>query len=137
MKYKYLILTFIILFYSCKVNKDIGSTKDVYILAYKKAVLYECINSATNGNLYKFSRENNDLGTAPQVAIIYHSDVKSAKILGASLSTKIKKINYSDYQNKKPIFSDCVGFAFSKYVDSIARNRYKKLLKTELEYIYE
>ena len=116
LKYKYSTLILIILIFSCKPKGHIGSTKDEYIMSFKKAVLYECINSASNGSLYEFSRKNNDLGTAPEVAIIYHSDVLKAKELGIKLSKNIRKINYSDYGGKKPIFSDCVSFAFSQQV---------------------
>ncbi len=137
LKVNYIILIFILLFTSCKTKKHIGSTKDEYIMAYKKAVLYGCLNSATNDNFSKFIRENNDLGTAIETAVLYHSDVEHAKKVGAELSSKIRTINYSDYNGKKPIFSDCIEFAFSRYVDSIAKNKYRKLKNSKLEYISE
>lgn len=92
------------------------------------------MNSATDGNLYKFSEKNKDLGVATEVAVIYHSDVEHAKNVGIKLSSKIRKIDYSDYNGKKPIFSDCIEFAFSEYVDSIAKIKFKNFRKKHLEY---
>lgn len=134
LKIKLIIVIFIILFASCKTQNAISSSEREYIMAYKKAVFYECVNNATKGNLYKFSKENNDLGTATEVAIIFHSDVEHAKQIGIELSSKIRAINYSDYEGKKPIFSDCIEFAFSKYVDSIAKVKYKNLKNSKIEY---
>lgn len=123
-----------VLFVSCKTQKHITNAKDKYIMAYKKAVLYGCLNEATNGEFQKFSINNNDLGLAVEVSIIYHSDVLFAVNNGKELSKNIRTIDYSDYQGKKPIFSNCVDFAFSKSVDSIARLKYKNLKKSKLEY---
>lgn len=131
---KIIIITIAILFNSCKSQKHIGSSKNEYIISYKKAVLYGCLNKATNGNFAEFSRANNDLGIAIETAVLYHSDVLKAKELGAQLSKNIREIKYSDYGSKKPIFSDCINFAFSKSVDSIARLKYKNLKKNNLEY---
>lgn len=136
-KISVIIIPMIILFNSCKSQKHIGSTEKEYIMAYEKAVFYGCFNEATNGNFAEFTLANNDLGTAIETAILYHSDVLNAIELGAKLSNNIREINYADYQGKKPIFSDCMEFAFSKYVDSIAKKKYKTLKKSKLEYKME
>lgn len=133
-KNKYYILILFVLITSCKTQNLINNKENEYVLAYKKSVFYECVNSATSGNLYKFSKENNDLGTATEVAIIYHSDLEHAKKIGVDLASNIRTIKYSDYDGKKPIFSDCMELAFSKYVDSIAKSKYKILKNSKLEY---
>lgn len=134
---KFIILVLTVLITSCKTQDTISISEREYLMSYKKTVFYECVNNATNGNLYKFSRENNDLGIATEVAVIYHSDVEHAKKLGIKLSSNIRTINYSDYNGKKPIFSDCIEFAFSRHVDSIAKNKYRNLKNSKLEYISE
>lgn len=128
---------FPILVSSCKTKKEFGSTEKEFVMAYKKAVLYGCINTATNNNLIKFSRENNDLGIAIETAILYHSEVINAQSIGGKLSEKIRTIDYSDYEGRKPIFSDCIDFAFSKKTDSIAKSKYSQLKKGKLVYITE
>lgn len=133
-KINYFILIFIVSLTSCKTKAHIGSTKAEYVRAYKKAVLYGCLNEASNKNFEKLTRENNGLGLAVETSVLYHHEVLKAKELGSQLSEKIRKINYSDYNGKKPIFSDCVDFAFSKYVDSIAKSKYKILKNSEIEY---
>ena len=134
----YLILVAVILLISCKSNAGIGSTKKESILAYKIAVFYGCVDAATNRNLSEFTEKNNDLGLAPETAILYHSVVLDAINTGAELAKKIKAPIYSDYQGKRPIFSDCMDFAFrEKSIDSMARVQYKKLIKGKMEYIYE
>lgn len=132
-KFRYLVLAILIVT-SCKTSSTLDKSEAEYVMAYKKTVFYECVNSATNGNLYKFSQDNNDLGTATEVAVIYHSDVEHAKKIGVELSSKIRTINYSDYDGKTPIFSDCIQFAFGHYVDSIAKKKYKNLKTAKLEY---
>jgi hypothetical protein len=132
-KFRYLIFATLIVT-ACKTSSSLDSSEAEYVMAYKKSVFYECVNNATSGNLYKFSENNNDLGTATEVAIIYHSDLEHAKKIGMELSSKIRTINYSDYNGKKPIFSDCIEFAFGNYVDSIAKKKYKNLKTNKLEY---
>lgn len=134
LKFKYYLLPLIGLIISCKTQKESTNNENDYIMAYKKAVFYECVNSATNGNLYEFSKKNNDLGTAIEVAVLYHSDTEHAKNIGTELSSKIRTIDYSAYDGRKPIFSDCIEFAFSAYVDSIAKHKYKILKESTLEY---
>ena len=110
---------------SCKTNK----AQKEYIRAYKNVVMYECINNASNWNLSTFSENNDDLGYAPEVGIIYHSDALHAKEVGIRYSKEIKPINYSDYENRKPIFSKCANFANSDSVHTIAKTKYKVLRK--------
>ena len=134
-----LVFIIVVLSVSCKSNVHIGSTKKGFILAYKTAVFYGCVNAATNRNLDEFCVNNNDLSLAGETAILYHSVVLDAVNAGAELAKKIKAPIYSDYQGKRPIFSDCMDFAFrEKYIDSMARVEYNKALKPgEMEYIYE
>lgn len=127
----------IFILFSCKAKEHVGSSEEEYVMAYKKAVLYGCLDKATDGNFAEFSRTNNDLGTAVETAVLYHSDVLNAKELGGELSKRIREINYSDYQGRKPIFSDCIEFAFNEYVDSIAKAKFKILKNSKLEYIKE
>ena len=133
-----LIFIIVVLSVSCKSNVHIGSTKKGFIFAYKAAVVHGCINSATNGNLREFTKNNNGLGLATETAVLYHSVVLEAVNAGAKLSKRIRASNYSDYQGKKPIFSDCIRFGFrEKSIDSMARVQYKKLIKGKMEYIDE
>lgn len=114
--------------FSCKTGQNIIDKKEEnYVLAYKKAVLFGCINKATNGKFQDFSKNNNDLGIALEVAILYHYEAIEAKKIGEKLSNKIRTIDYDDYEGRKPIYSDCVSYAFNKEIDSIAREKYKKL----------
>jgi heterodisulfide reductase subunit B len=116
----------IILIVSCSSKKSQSSiTETNFVLAYKKAVLYGCINESTSNNFNKFSNDNKDLGLAVEVAIMQHAEVERAVEKGKALSKKIRRINYSDYGEKKPIFSDCVSFAFSEEIDSLARVAFK------------
>ena len=127
MKKLFIIILGIFLF-SCKSfqKKPVSNfEEEEFILAYKKCVLYGCINEATNNNLTLFSKENKDLGTAIEVEIIQLQEALDAINKGKELSKKIKEINYADFEDKKPIFSTCVTFAFSKETDSIARILFK------------
>tara|TARA_R100000935_G_C2816614_1_gene157646 strand:+ start:118 stop:540 length:423 start_codon:yes stop_codon:yes gene_type:complete len=121
---------------SSKLN-NIEVTKEAYILEYKKAVIYGCINEATNGNFSKFSSDNNDLGLAGVVAVLYHSETERAINLGKELSNNIEAIDYMDYNGNKPIFDNCISFAFSKRVDSLAAKEYEMFLKYEGRLFYE
>jgi hypothetical protein len=123
-------ITTVILFslMSCSTHNksNHNSDEENFVLSYKKSVLYGCVNEATNNNLSLFSKENNDLGLAIEVEIIQHQEVFNALNKGKELSKKIRAINYTDFEDKKPIFSDCINFAFSKEIDSIARDLYKR-----------
>lgn len=130
----YCFIILLIFVNSCAVKKKIGSSKKEYILSYKKAVLYGCINSATNQNFIDFSKRNNDLGLSIETAVLFHSEVLKAQSIGAELSERIRTINYSDYNGRKPIFSDCVSFSFNKSIDSLAKAKFKELRKAELVY---
>ncbi|MFV0305537.1 MAG: hypothetical protein ACK5IC_08675 [Moheibacter sp.] len=119
-------------------KRSIYQSKENFIQAYKISVYYGCVNTATSGNFQRFSSDNNDLGLAPQVAVIYHAEVEQAQELGKRLSSRINTINYSDYQGKKPILSDCANFAFySNEVDSIAKVTYNTMKNAKPEYNYE
>ncbi|MHA6278654.1 hypothetical protein ACXYMT_00595 [Salinimicrobium sp. CAU 1759] len=132
-------LAFLILFSACgspnAANK--GTSKEQYVLAYKKAVLYGCIEKATNGNFSEFTRKNNDLGLAVAVAVLHHSETQKARETGAQLSKKIKSSTYMDHEGRKPIFDQCVNFAFSNEMDSLALLEYRKFQKTEGKLFYK
>lgn len=134
-----IIIILFVLTYGCtSKHKIVYESEEAFIQAYKISVFYGCMNKATNENFQKLILENNDLGTAPQVAVIFHAEVEQAIKVGEEFSEGIKEINYSDYKGKKPIFSDCSYYAFfSKEVDSIAKANYRKNKKIKLDYIYE
>ena len=114
---------------ACKSSKKIdviNSKEEEFVLAYKKCVLYSCINEATENKFNLFIKENNDLGLAVEVAIMQHAEVAIAIEKGKVLAKEVNPIDYSDYQGKKPIFSSCISFAFSKDIDSIARKTYNE-----------
>ena len=126
-------------FASCKTVKtdQENIAKATYILEYKKAVLYGCINAGTDGNFRKFSLENNDLGLAGVVATLYHSETDKAQEIGAKLSQNIRSIDYADYEGRKPIFDDCVNFAFSPKIDRIAEMQYLQSQRNDGKLSYE
>lgn len=123
----FITIVFLFLLMSCSTLKKSNNNSDEenFVLSYKKSVLYGCVDEATNNNLRLFSKENNDLGLAIEAEIIQHQEVDNALNKGKELSKKIRTINYADFENKKPIFSECINFAFSKEIDSIARELYK------------
>lgn len=109
---------------SCVNNTEDSAELSDYINSYKKVVFYECVNAGTNRKLYEFSLNNGDLGYATEVSVIQHKEIENAKQIGIKLSSKIREIDFTDYEGRKPIFSDCLDFAFSNYVDSIARSKF-------------
>ncbi len=127
MKNALYLFTLILLTLSCSsINKTIeNSEEEKFVLSYKKSVLNGCINEATNNKFNEFSNENNDLGLAIEIEIMQHQEVIDAVNKGKELSKKIRTINYSDFEGKKPIFSDCVSLAFSQETDSLARIAFK------------
>lgn len=113
---------------SCKAQKNTVNTvlneEENFVLAYKTSVLFGCINEATQGSFNEFSKENNDLGLAVPTAVLQHAETKKAAEFGALLSKGIIPSGYADYEGRKPIFSNCVAYSFSKETDSIARAEY-------------
>lgn len=123
-KLTYLLL--IVIFYSCKSTKPQWPTQERdYIDAYKKAVLYGCLNESTGGNFQKMLIENDDLCLYTEVQIIYHDTYEKAKSHGSNYARTIEKVSLPDIENKIPGFSQCVSYAFGREVDSIARASYK------------
>ena len=128
LKYLYL-LTLLIISISCKIHKieESSSKKEDYVLAYKKAVLYGCINAKTNKDFSKILIEHNDMILTKEFPILFYEIVTEATKLGEKYSSKINTHTYyEDLRGKIPIFSDCVSFAFGKEVDSIAKINYKR-----------
>jgi len=128
LKYLYL-LTLLIISISCKIHKieESSSKKEDYVLAYKKAVLYGCINAKTNKDFSKILIEHNDMILTKEFPILFYEIVAEATQLGEKYSSKINTHTYyEDLRGKTPIFSDCVSFAFGKEVDSIAKINYKR-----------
>lgn len=118
---------FLLVLLSCtSINKTIQNNEEEnFVLSYKKSVLNGCVNGATNNKFNEFSNENNDLGLAIEIEIMQHQEVINAVNEGKKLSEKIRTIKYSDFEGKKPIFSDCISFAFSQEIDSLARIAFK------------
>jgi hypothetical protein len=115
-------------FLSCKTSQKVivsNSDEESYVQDYKTSVFFGCVDKVTSGNFNKFSKENNDLGLATTVAILNHANNEIAINYGRNISKKIRTIEYADYEGKKPIFADCLAFAFSKETDSIARLKFK------------
>jgi hypothetical protein len=131
------IIVSLTIFYSCKSSKSslVNVSKDDYVLAYKTSVLYGCLSESTNEDFQKIMKENDDLGLAIESEILGKIEVTRLAQIGSNLSKNIQKIDYADYEGKKPIFSNCVQFAFSKEIDSIAKEEYKKAINTKSKYI--
>jgi len=127
---KLLAIILVIAFLSCKTqkikNNSFSEEEELYVLAFKKEVLYSCINEKTNREFYRFLDNYNDLGLYTEVAILYHDIADKASSFGKKYSKNIKPVNYPDAENKVPIFRDCVNYAFGKEIDSIARITYKE-----------
>ncbi len=118
----------LLFFISCKAQKikDQPYTQENYVMAYKNAVLYGCIDEKTNKEFGQLLNKYNSTASR-EVAILFHDMYNRAKLLGKDYSKNIKAYEYyGDLKGKTPIFSDCVAYAFSKEVDSIARAKYKK-----------
>lgn len=129
---KKIVIILLYVFISCKTSQKVivsNSEEESFVQAYKTNVFYGCVDEATGGNFNKFSKENNDLGLATTVAILNHDNNKIATDYGRNISKKIRTIDYADYDGKKPIFADCLAFAFSKETDSIARLKFNSSLK--------
>ncbi len=119
-------------------DESIYQSKEDFMYAYKSSVFYGCMNGATENNFSNFSKNNNDLGLAPMVAVIYHAETQNATELGEKYSKQIKPSNYGDYQGKSPIFSSCAYYAFySKEIDSIANAIYRKAKNATMKYEYD
>lgn len=123
-----IIISFVLIFFfSCSTKeKNKPFNEEEYIFAYKKMVLYGCINGKTNNDFKKIMNKYNDVHSV-EVAILFHETVKKADSLGNLYSKEILPYNnYGDLKGKTPIFSKCVSYAFSKKIDSIAKKTYKK-----------
>ena len=91
-KFKYylgiIVFAFIIGCKTQRINNEPYS-KAEYIFAYKKAVLYGCINAKTNKGLEKMLSTHNDMGLSKEVAILFHAETIKANLLGKKYSAKI------------------------------------------------
>lgn len=109
---------------SKRINSNYSQEEENYVIAYKKVVLYNCINQSTDKQFYNFLSQYNDLGLYTETVVLFHETADKASFLGKNYADKITPINYPDAENKLPIFRDCVSYAFSKEVDSVARASY-------------
>ena len=136
---KVCIFPLLLIFFSCKSKIDslVSTTENDYVLGYKTILLYGCLDEGTNSNFAKTMQESNDLGLAVESEILGKMETNEIIELGRNLSKKVKQINYADYEGKKPIFSSCVSFAFSKESDSLARYKFKESKKSKVEYGYD
>jgi hypothetical protein len=98
--------------------------------AYRVSFICGCINERTSEKFSNFLLDSDDSGLFSASGIISHELVREADSLGRVYSQKIKPINYSDAGFRKPIFSNCVFYAFSKEVKMTIRLRYKELIKS-------
>ncbi len=111
---------------TCAVKQESldGHTKEQYILAYKKEVLFGCLNEKTENKFGKLLNDYNNVGSV-EVAILFHSVANHADSVGREYSRKIKPYDYyGDLIGKSPIFGECVEYAFSIRTDSIATDLY-------------
>lgn len=124
---KLILLICAVFFTSCVDNRTMENepyTKKEYVLAYKKMVLYGCLNEKTNGEFRNLMRIHNNVNSK-EVAILFASIANEADSLGIKYSRSINPYDhYGDLKGKVPIFGNCVDYAFSKEVDSIANRSY-------------
>ncbi len=112
---------------SCKSAKPQWPTEEEYYLeAYKKSVLYGCLHEATNADFGEMMEAKNDLGLYTEAQVLFHFTCDAAVALGKDYSHTIETVSYPDVEGKKPIYSQCVSYAFGREVDSMARASYRK-----------
>ena len=137
-KLKKIYLICFLLFYQCKQQKKDNdlNTKKEYILAYKKMVIYGCLNEKTNKEFRKLMIKYHNVNSS-ETAILFHMEAEKAEKQGATYSREIKPYTYyGDLKGKVPLFGKCIEYAFSKEVDSIALLMYKNSQNGTLEYKY-
>lgn len=122
----------LLVFSSCSSLKNNYSKieqEEAYVQAYKICIAYGCINEGTKNGLQRILQEQNDLGLATESEIL--GKVESVSIVneGKEIAKKITPIDYADYEDRRPYFSDCISYAFSKQTDSLARLAFKKSLQ--------
>ncbi|MGB3592108.1 MAG: hypothetical protein WBA16_10530 [Nonlabens sp.] len=111
--------------FSSAQNKDIDVPRKDFVQTYKEGVFMGCLDKAHKGKFSKFLWENNDLSTAPTLAVLQHSELSRAEALGAKFSETIKPYEYADYEGRSPWFTSCLRYAFQSHqVDSIANREY-------------
>ena len=128
-KLVYFVLLFICITACKSTNSKVPSEKEYYIEAYKKAVLYGCLDERTSKDFTKMLVKHNDLGLYTEVQILFHSECEKAETLGANFARQLQPAHLPDAENMIPGYRDCVSYAFSKEVDSIARSAYAIRLK--------
>jgi hypothetical protein len=143
-KLKFVILVYSAVFlFACtsmqKIKRsDFYVSKDDFLKSYKTAFICGCINGASNNQLNRFFIETDDTGLFSEIETISYFTVKEADSIGRLYANRIEPINYIEAGYKKPVVAACIQFGFSKEIDRIAKQRYKKLIKGhKLEYIYE
>ena len=128
------ILTFLCCLSACsglqKFKKsDYYVSEENFIKSYQSAFICGCINGLTNDSLNRFITEINDNGLFTDIEIISYAKVNEADSLGRAFSERIKIINYEDAGYKKPVVSGCIKLGLSEELLSIAKKKYKELMK--------
>lgn len=129
-------LAILVLFLSCGISKQNKKSNTVYfseedyLKAYKTVILSGCLIEGTNGEFSNFLIKNNDLGLFTEVEMLFHSTVSIADSIGRIHAKKIIPFTYGDGNKKIPIFSECVRYALSKEIDSLAKEKYKQYLRS-------
>ena len=116
---------------NCKSHKtqQHGFSLEEYVLSYKNAVLYGCIDEKTDKEFSELMNKYKNTASR-EVAILSHGTFERAESVGKEYSKQIKPHTYyEDLKGLEFIFSDCVIYAFSKEVDAMARESYKKYVK--------
>lgn len=133
---KVLFLLIVVSAWSCKTTKKVvvDSAEERYVMAYKSSVLYGCLNEATRGGFQVVMTEKNDVGLAVESEMLGPIKISELCQFGGDFSRKITPIDYADYENMSPIYTNCVSFSFSREVDSIARQQYKMAKNSTMEY---
>jgi len=104
---KYFILCAATSLLSCRSTKDslVSVSEDDYILAYKKCVLYGCLNESTDGEFYKTMNKSNDLGLATESEILGKIESTEITQIGRELSKNVRTIDYADFDGRKSIYT--------------------------------
>lgn len=116
---------------SCVIQHRVSQAEKDFVLFFKGAVLYGALNGYSNGGFQDMNTLHQDLGLAPNVAVIYHSNVEEAKKLGENFVSSIQPSGYADYEGRSPYYSESIKYAFGDKVDSIAKAKFREMKRLE------